>query len=146
MKCSVSHRPVDTVKPADIRRCVSSLLAELPEIRIAFLFGSCASGRATASSDIDLAVAADHRLTLDERLELAARVARATRRDADVIDLRAVNGVILQQALCRGVPILVRDKQLFAALMKRMFYNQADYMPYYRRLLAARRKRFLHGY
>lgn len=121
-------------------------LAQLPEIQLAFLFGSWASGTASASSDIDLAVAGYHRLSMDERAAIAARVARRAHRDVDVIDLQAVSGVILHQALTRGTPLLVRDKALYAAVMKRMLFNQADEMPYYRRLLAARRARFLNEY
>ncbi len=130
---------------AELQHC-RELLAQMPDIQLAFVFGSCASGKATATSDVDLAIAADHILSADERAEIAACVARGTQRDVDVVDLRAISGVILHQALSRGVPLLVRDKSLYAALMKRMLYNQADEMPYYRRILAARRARFLHGH
>ena len=106
------------------------------------MFGSAARDRVTETSDIDVAVAADTRLSLDTRLELAAQFSQAVRRDVDLIDLQDVSGIILQQSLCRGEVVLQQDSGLHAQLIKRLWFNQADMMPYTRRILAERRKRF----
>ena len=47
------------------------LAAHLPKGRVAWVYGSRATGRARPLSDLDLAIDAGHRLTLDELAELA---------------------------------------------------------------------------
>jgi len=50
---------------------LSILAAHLPQGSMAWVFGSRASGRARPLSDLDLAIDAGRRLTLDEIAELA---------------------------------------------------------------------------
>ncbi|MEE8303070.1 MAG: nucleotidyltransferase domain-containing protein [Candidatus Tectomicrobia bacterium] len=126
----------------EIRAALRNVLGQYPQIKIAYVFGSAARDRVTETSDIDVAVAADTRLSLDTRLELAAQFSQAVRRDVDLIDLQNVSGIILQQSLCRGEVVLQQDSGLHAQLIKRLWFNQADMMPYTRRILAERRKRF----
>ena len=45
----------------------------------------------------------------------------------------------------KGKIVKNENKLLYAQLMARMLFDQADWMPYYNRILQARRKRFLHG-
>ena len=52
---------------------------------------------------------------------------------------------ILKQALSKGVLVQNLDKALYARLIIRMLYNQADMMPYHYRILRERRERFLNG-
>jgi len=57
--------------PDDHRRLVLKILAaHLPQGGTAWVFGSRATGRARPLSDLDLAIDADRRLTLDEVAEL----------------------------------------------------------------------------
>jgi predicted nucleotidyltransferase len=58
--------------PADHRRLVLEVLrAHLPQRTKTWVFGSRATGRARPYSDLDLAIDAGRRLTLDEIAELA---------------------------------------------------------------------------
>jgi len=119
-------------------------LRDFPDIRVALLFGSAASGRLTASSDVDLGVAAETALSMERRLEIAATLSRALGRDVDLVDMQAVSGLILQQILTKGV-VLRKDPDRYAALLKRMLFEQADMMPYTERVRRAHVERFLHG-
>lgn len=130
----------------EIGRLCADELARMPDIGVAILYGSCAAGRMNQASDVDIAVAGAQRLSIAERARIAACLARRVHRDVDVVDLQAISGVLLHQALAHGTPVLVRNKTLYAALMKRMLFNQADVMPYYRRLLAARRTQFFNDH
>jgi predicted nucleotidyltransferase len=60
-------RPSPTDLPADHRLLVLNILrAHLPQSTKAWVFGSRATGRARRYSDLDLAIDAGRRLTLDE--------------------------------------------------------------------------------
>jgi type I restriction enzyme S subunit len=64
--------PLHIDLPADHRRLVLDILgANLPQGAKTWVFGSRASGRARRYSDLDLAIDAGRRLTLDEIAELA---------------------------------------------------------------------------
>jgi uncharacterized protein len=65
-------RPLHIDLPADYRRLVLNILhAHLPSSIKAWVFGSRATGRARRYSDLDLAIDAGRRLTLDEVAGLA---------------------------------------------------------------------------
>lgn len=81
---------------------ILGVLAGFPEISLAILFGSAARNRLTPVSDIDIGVAAPRTLALERKLELHTALARVLPREVDLVDLQAVNGPILQQALSRG--------------------------------------------
>jgi type I restriction enzyme S subunit len=60
-------RPAPIDLPADHRRLVLNVIrANLPQSTKAWVFGSRATGRARRYSDLDLALDAGRRLTLDE--------------------------------------------------------------------------------
>jgi uncharacterized protein len=64
-------RPLQIDLPADHRRLVLNFLrANLPPNATAWVFGSRATGRARRYSDLDLAIDAGRRLTLDETARL----------------------------------------------------------------------------
>jgi len=65
-------RPLHMDLPADHRRLVLDILrAHLPRRTKTWVFGSQVTGRARRYSDLDLAIDAGRRLTLDEIAELA---------------------------------------------------------------------------
>jgi predicted nucleotidyltransferase len=129
----------------DLDTEIRRVLADYPQIQIATLFGSAARDALTDCSDMDIAVAAQSRLSLDLCIELGDRLTQALHREVDLIDLQAVSGTILAQSLSHGRLVLKKDAGLYAELIKRLWFNQADMMPYTRRILTERRKRFLYG-
>ena len=109
-----------------------------PEIRLVMLFGSLAAGRVRRDSDFDLAVDAGRALMAAEKACLIAELAEATGRPVDLIDLHVAVEPLLGQILKRGRRILGSNGAC-AELIKRHVFEEADFMPYRRRILAERR-------
>ena len=123
----------------DIIRC----LASRPEIRLAIAFGSIAAGRETPDSDLDLAVAATRPLSVDDKADLVGALAQATGRPIDLVDLATATGALLSRILSTGRLVIRRDSALYAELIKRAVYDEADFAPYRRRILEAQRRRWI---
>jgi uncharacterized protein len=122
---------------------IARLLARYPTIKLGILFGSLAEERATPESDLDLGVAAAESLDTAMKTALIEALAEISGRPVDLVDLRVVNGPILQHLLTRGKLIYCIDRTLYAALIRTMLFNQSDMMPYYDRILAERRKAWI---
>lgn len=73
------------------------VLEKFPEITLAMLFGSVAKGKATASSDLDVAVAARHPLSAEQKMALITALADHTGRPIDLIDLNSIGQPLLGQ-------------------------------------------------
>jgi len=121
---------------------ITSVLARHPGIKMAILFGSMAKGQAGYDSDVDLAVAATQPIELEEKMALMEALAEVTGRPIDLIDLTIVGEPLLGQILKRGKRILGTDES-YAKLMMRHLVEEADFMPYYRRILAERRRAWI---
>ena len=128
-----------------LQEMIRGVLRRYPDVRLCIIFGSAVSGKTSPESDLDVAVAADQPLRADRRLELTEAFSAAANREVDLVDLMAVSGPILRHALSKGAVVTNRDKDLYARLISRMLFNQADMMPYYDRILRERRTRFLNG-
>ncbi len=113
-----------------------------PHITLAILFGSCASGSAKPDSDIDIAVAAERPLTLDERAELVTEISEATGRPVDLIDLAEVGEPLLGQILTKGKR-LTEAPEPFARLLAQHWLDAADFLPIRNRILEERRKAWI---
>jgi predicted nucleotidyltransferase len=124
---------------------ILSVMNNYPEIHIVILFGSAVKNRLRPDSDIDIAVAGSRTLLSDQKYDMLLSLSEALAREVDIVDLQAVAGSILQQALCKGVIIKKTSPPILAELIKKMWYNQSDMMPYTRRILKARCERFIHG-
>lgn len=124
---------------------IRPVLERHPEIRIALLFGSLAAGKGRRDSDLDLAVAAAQPLSADQKTALIAELAQATGRPVDLVDLRTAAGLVLKEALTTGLRLRVTDNALLAELVKKMWFDEADFQPYRRRILEARRKQWIGG-
>lgn len=139
---SLKHHPAPSER-IDIRPTLELLLARHPSITLAFLFGSMATARARFDSDLDLAVSATTPLTVQSRMNLIEDLALAFGRPVDLIDLDQLHGPLLHQILTQGQLMLCKDRTRYAELLLRMVYDEADFMPYYRRILADRRKAWI---
>ncbi len=126
-----------------LRESIRGVMEHHPDIKLCLFFGSVATGKALADSDLDIAVAAGKPLSNEQYLELIEEIAAASNRTIDLVDLMTATGPILKQALSTGVTVQNLDKSLYANLISRMLFNQADMMPYYNRILRERRRRFI---
>lgn len=142
LECLPEHRREDDSLQS-LQLLITAVLKDFSTIRFVTLFGSASKGRMTVQSDVDIAVAAAQKLSVAMRGELAVALSCAIGREVDLIDLQSVSGLILEQALCTGQIVKNTDHDLYAGLLKRLWYNQADMMPYYRRILEHRSRGWL---
>ena len=77
------------------------------------------------------------------KLELMDALAVAFGRPIDLVDLRTAPVPVLHQALTTGICISKKDKDLYAELLRKLWYDRADIMPNYELILQARRRRFV---
>ncbi len=119
-----------------------SILAARSDVRLAILFGSLATGKARAESDVDIAVDLGKVMGAEEKIALIGALAEATGRPIDLVDLRTVGEPLLGQILQHGKRLLGEDT-VYAELIKRHLFNEADFMPYYRRILEERRRAWI---
>lgn len=117
---------------------LKEVFEHFPKIVLAVLFGSVALDRQRADSDLDIAVAAKHALTVDERIALIGALAESTGRPVDLIDLKVASEPLLGQIVRHGRRVMGSDT-LYGELISRHLFEQADFMPYRARLLAERR-------
>ena len=117
---------------------VRGVLNRFPSVELALLFGSVAAGLQRSDSDLDIAVAANHRLTADEKMDIIASLAEATGRPIDLVDLRQVGEPLMGQILTHGWRLMGSDLA-YAPWITRHVLNQADFVPYRDRVLAERR-------
>ncbi len=128
-----------------IKKICNEELKKKPNILFCSVFGSYAENKQKEKSDVDIAVAGNQKLSADEKFDFCLNLSDKFKKNVDLIDLKAVSGVILHQALTKGKPVLVKDKKLYAELIKKMLFNQADMMPNYNMILKKRREEFLDG-
>ena len=121
-------------------RFVSAVLERHPEVLLGFVFGSLAQGTAGRDSDLDVAVAGRAPLNRDEKIGLIEELAAACGRPVDLLDLNAVDGMVLGQVLQHGRLLVKRDPGLYAWIIHKAVYYDADEMPYRRRILEERRQ------
>jgi predicted nucleotidyltransferase len=111
-------------------------------IRLAIVFGSLAKSRATPQSDLDLAVLMETLLSAETKMNLIGELSQAIGRPVDLIDLRVAGEPLLGQILKHGVRLFGSDTD-YAELLKRHLFDEADFMPYRRRILAERRRAWI---
>jgi predicted nucleotidyltransferase len=112
-------------------------------IEAAWLFGSLAAGTADAASDLDVAVLGKVPLPTSEKQTLIEELAQITGRPVDLIDLQTTRGPIVGRILQDGTRLFCDDPPLYAELLKRWWFDQADWMPYRRRILKTRREQWI---
>ena len=118
------------------------MFAQRSDVRMAILFGSQATGMATPQSDLDLAVLMDAPLSAETKMTLMSELSATFGLPIDLIDLRITGEPLLGQILQQGIRLLGSDNE-YAELLKRHLFEEADFMPYRRRILAERRQAWI---
>ena len=124
---------------------IRAVFKGFPDILIVTIFGSAVTGITRADSDIDIAVAAEGKVTFERKTDIYLALLQAFNREIDLVDLNEVNGIILKSALCSGEIVIKRSVSLLAELLKKMWYNQADMMPLTTMIMEHQIHRFIHG-
>lgn len=88
---------------------VAALQAGLPGLRAVYRYGSAGGDFERADSDIDLAVLADQRLSLDELSRLSVDLMRLTGREVDLNDLHRLPVTLRVQIVVDGCRLFAAD-------------------------------------
>jgi len=118
-----------------------ALLSYYPQIKLAILFGSQATGNARLDSDIDLGLLAQTPLTADFKLQLIQTIGAEFGRPVDIVDLYHVPEPITEQVF-KGTRLIGSDTT-YAELLTRHLLNVADFLPLHQRILTERRNRWI---
>lgn len=132
------------MKTARMLQSIRQILTD-PDIRLAILFGSQASGKTHAGSDVDVAVALDGEMSTSRQGELSARLSEALGCEVDVADLREAQGEFLMQIVLGGEVAVKRDASLLAELAIRAMGYREDVRPMVLRALKDKVRRSVHG-
>jgi predicted nucleotidyltransferase len=128
---------------SDLASDLTQWLDDHPVIQLGMLFGSAGEGRAGFASDLDLAVMARRSLSAMEKKDAIEALAQISGRPVDLVDLQETGGPLLRRILHTGTRLYCADEALYAELLKRHVFAQADFAPYRRRLLKERRQRWI---
>ncbi len=83
----------------------------------------------------------DKPVSLELLVDIGIKISDICGREADLVDLQNVSGVILQEIICNGKVILKKYTELYAGLIRKMWYNQSDVMPNVRMIWKIRNNR-----
>ena len=76
---------------------------KIPSLEALYLFGSYVDGRATISSDIDIAYLSKKPFSQLERWDISQIVALSLEKDVDLVDLRQTNTIFRYQIISQGI-------------------------------------------
>ena len=93
-----------------VRVQAGRVLKRFGEIRLAYLFGSEARDEARTTSDVDVAVLADRRLSLHRYGQICDALAAALGRRVDLIDLAAAPPLLLRKVIGGGRVLVCQDE------------------------------------
>ena len=124
---------------------IKSVLNKFPALKIAIVFGSISRDQQTPQSDLDIAVAAEKPLSTEYKERLISALADAVGRPIDLIDLLRYEEPILSKVLTTGKVIYKTDSALYGELIKRMLFDQADFMPLRNRILEERKNAWINS-
>ncbi len=128
---------------ADLEHGLARALESRSEILEAYLFGSCATGRAQAHSDIDVAVYVNAQVTADAAYGYAAELtahlmAELHSNKIDVVVLNRAPPVLYHRVLRDGRRILARDLCATTTREGYALSRYCDFLPQIAKIEAAR--------
>jgi predicted nucleotidyltransferase len=100
-----------------------------PDVLAAIVFGSAASGRLSAESDLDLALLFSDTGVPDAFavLDLRAALEQQTHRDVDLVVLNHASTILAFQAIKKGQLIFCRDSRAYQRYIVRLISEYADF-------------------
>jgi len=126
---------------SSIHKQLARLLSRYPQLELAILFGSQATGDVTEESDIDLALLFDAPISSSLKLELVELIGSTFGRPVDIVDLYFAAEPVLGQVF-KGKRLL-GDNASYARLLTKHLINTADFVPLQQRILSERRNTWI---
>ncbi len=129
---------------SELGRRIAGALAPRDEVLEAYLFGSRASGRAQAHSDIDVAVFVDERALRPQAYGYAAQLtahlmAALGSNEIDVVVLNRAPPLLYHRVLRDGRRVLARDLRATTTREGYALSRYCDFVPQLAKIEAARR-------
>ena len=123
---------------------LATLLAPRGEVLEAYLFGSCARGKAQPHSDIDVAVYVDETLADEGNFGYRAKLTTVLMaglgyNDVDVVVLNRAPPLLYHRVLRDGVRVLSRDLPATTTREGQALSRYCDFVPQLAKMDAARR-------
>lgn len=131
-------------KVSEIERKLSGALAARPEIQEAYLFGSRATGRAQAHSDIDVAIHVDTSALVEQSgygyaADITAYLMSALgENDVDVAILNLAPPLLYHRVLRDGRRVFARDLRAATTREGYALSRYCDYLPQLEKIAAVR--------
>ena len=122
---------------AAIDEQLTRFLTRYPNLKLAMLFGSQATGQASPGSDIDLGLLFDMPLSGSDKLGIIEAIGAEFGRPVDIVDLFYAPEPVTGQVF-KGKRLL-GDDTVYAELLTKHLVNTADFLPLRERILAERR-------
>jgi len=91
-----------TLSTRHIETIVDTILREVAEVKVIYLFGSLAEGRGQSFSDVDLALWGEEGLDALAKYHLQQDLAARINRDVDLIDMRTASLTLNNEIVQRG--------------------------------------------
>ncbi|MFQ5599896.1 MAG: nucleotidyltransferase domain-containing protein [Candidatus Krumholzibacteriia bacterium] len=85
------------------------LTERIPDLVVAYRYGSTVEGSSHGESDVDLAFLARQSIAAEDRWVLKERLSELLRRPVDLVDLRRAPTVLRMQVVSSGIPLVVVD-------------------------------------
>ena len=86
-----------------IKAVAPGLLKELlPELKLAYIFGSHANGTATPESDVDLAFLSRLSIPSIQRFDIAQELTERFNSNVDLVDLREAGALLKTEIIMKG--------------------------------------------
>lgn len=101
-----------------------------PEVLMAFLFGSYASGRETADSDIDIAVYVGSSEEAPNQDRIRQELTEILHKDIDLVCLNNAPASLISDVIKTGIPLLVRDTKLYWTLYLKVSLEAEDFLSF----------------
>lgn len=98
-------------------------------ITTCILYGSAASNRIRAESDIDIAIAGNAPLTPEKLLNCYLKAVELLKREVDISDLRLAHGLFMKEILTGGEILLNKDPVFLGRKAIEMMDYQTDLAP-----------------
>ena len=92
-----------------VETIISQVKASISDCWAIYVFGSFASGTATESSDVDIAVLCFQPVQADVLVSLIEGLSVSLNRAIDVVDMRTANDVLNMEIIQKGVQISVAE-------------------------------------
>jgi predicted nucleotidyltransferase len=124
---------------------LKTVFENYPEIQAVYLFGSSASGRANAESDLDLAVLADDTSLRGRKLDILTELAGKGFCNVDLVFLPA-DDIVLQHEVVRLNRIVYQRPDFDGPSVFSLFVRRyLDFLPYLKVQREAYKRRVLNG-